>query len=454
MTSQLKPHLQAAVNSRDDLRDYLLRGARPREKWGIGVEMEKLVLDAATGEAAPFDRIEELLRRLEGLGDWRGVRENGRLVALQGPSSSITLEPGGQLELSGELCDDLHCCRRGYEAYIREIVATGEALGLDFFGLGAQPFTALERIGWLPKSRYGIMGPYMLKTGDMGQRMMKQTAGVQVNLDFSDELDCLEKMRLGMALTPFLYALFANSPLLEDRPTGYLSTRGEIWSRTDPDRTGLIERLFAEGANLADYVEYALDVPMYFIHRNGDYLDMTGERRSFRRYLDEGFAGYRAVLGDWDLHLSTLFTEVRLRPQIEVRSADSLPPRLSLSVGALLKGLLYDRESCEGAWDLLGRFSPEERQELIRQSRRLGLRTPLGGETLREGALAVIALARAGLARQGCRDALGRDETIFLDELHGIVESGVTLAERLLALWQGSRDDKLMVLREHCGFSV
>lgn len=454
MTSQLKPHLQAAVNSRDDLRDYLLRGARPREEWGIGVEMEKLVLDATTGEAAPFDRIEELLRRLEGLGDWRGVRENGRLVALQGPSSSITLEPGGQLELSGELCDDLHCCRRGYEAYIREIVATGEALGLDFFGLGAQPFTALERIGWLPKSRYGIMGPYMLKTGDMGQRMMKQTAGVQVNLDFSDELDCLEKMRLGMALTPFLYALFANSPLLEDRPTGYLSTRGEIWSRTDPDRTGLIERLFAEGANLADYVEYALDVPMYFIHRNGDYLDMTGEPRSFRRYLDEGFAGYRAVLGDWDLHLSTLFTEVRLRPQIEVRSADSLPPRLSLSVGALLKGLLYDRESCEGAWDLLGRFSPEERQELIRQSRRLGLRTPLGGETLREGALAVIALARAGLARQGCRDALGRDETIFLDELHGIVESGVTLAERLLALWQGSRDDKLMVLREHCGFSV
>ena len=454
MTSQLKPHLQAPVTSHDDLRGYLLRGARPREEWGIGVEMEKLVLDDATGEAASFDRIEELLRRLEGIGDWRGVRENGRLVALQGPSSSITLEPGGQLELSGELCGDLHCCRRGYEAYIREIVATGETLGLRFCGLGTQPFTALEKIGWLPKSRYGIMGPYMLKTGDMGQRMMKQTAGVQVNLDFSDEADALEKMRLGMALTPLLYALFANSPLLEDRPTGWLSTRGEIWSRTDPDRTGLIERLFAEGANFSDYVEYALDVPMYFIHRQGEYLDMTGERRTFRHYLDEGFAGHRAVLGDWDLHLSTLFTEVRLRPQIEVRSADSLPPRLSLSVGALLKGLFYDQESREGAWALLGHLSREERQELIRQSRRLGLRTPLGDETLREYALAVLALARAGLERQGCRDVLGRDETIFLDELQGIAASGVTLAERLLTRWQGTRDDKLQVLREHCDFSA
>ena len=454
MTSQLKPHLQAVVNSRGDLRDYLLRGARPREEWGIGVEMEKLVLDAGTGEAAPFDRIEELLRRLEEVGDWHGMRENGRLVALQGPSSSITLEPGGQLELSGELCDDLHCCRRGYEAYIREIVATGEALGLRFYGLGAQPFTAPARIGWLPKARYGIMGPYMLRTGDMGQRMMKQTAGVQVNLDFSDEADGLEKMRLGMALTPLLYALFANSPLLEDRPTGWLSTRGEIWSRTDPDRTGLIERLFADGANFSDYVEYALDVPMYFIHRNGEYLDMTGERRSFRRYLDQGFGGHRAVLGDWDLHLSTLFTEVRLRPQIEVRSADSLPPRLSLSVGALLKGLFYDKDSREGAWDLLGSFSQEERTELNRQSRRLGLRAPLGRETLREQALAIIDLARAGLVRQGRRDVLGQDETIFLDELHGIAESGVTLAERLLDRWQGSRADKLQALREHCGFSA
>lgn len=454
MTSQLKPHLQAVVNSHGDLREYLLRGARPREEWGIGVEMEKLVLDAATGEAASFDRIEELLRRLEGVGDWRGMREDGRLIGLQGPSSSITLEPGGQLELSGELCADLHCCRRGYEAYIREIVATGEALGLRFFGLGAQPFTPLERIDWLPKARYGIMGPYMLQTGDMGQRMMKQTAGVQVNLDFSDEADCLAKMRLGMALTPLLYALFANSPLLGDRPTGWLSTRGEIWSRTDPDRTGLIERLFAKGATLSAYVEYALDVPMYFIHRSGKYLDMTGERYTFRRYLDAGFAGHRAVLGDWDLHLSTLFTEVRLRPQIEVRSADSLPPRLSLSVGALLKGLFYDKESREGAWALLGPISQEERRELLGQSRRLGLRTPLQGGTLRECALAIIALARAGLERQGCRDVLGQDETIFLDELQGIAASSVTLAERLLTRWQGSRGAKLEVLREHCAFSV
>jgi glutamate--cysteine ligase len=454
MTTLIKPHLQRPIESLQDLVDFLLRGARPENRWGVGVEMEKLVLDAETGEAAHYTQIEKLLRRLEASTSWEGIRENGNLIGLTGPSSSITLEPGGQLELSGEFCPDLHCSSRGYQRYIQDIIAAGDELGLMFLGLGVQPFTPLEKIDWLPKARYAIMGPYMQRTGDMGQRMMKQSAGVQVNLDFSDEADCLAKMRLAMALSPLLYALFANSPVMEDRATGFLSTRGEIWARTDVDRTGIIESLFDEGAGLIDYVDYALDVPMYFIYRDNGFLDLTADRFTFRQYLESGHADHLATLGDWDLHLSTLFPEVRLRPQIEVRSADSLPPRLSLAVGALLKGLLYDSQSRRQAWTLLQPLTPECRQELYRQSWRLALKTPYGGGRLQDLAISLIALAKEGLARQRCLNALGQDESIFLLELEEIAQEGVSLAERLLARWSGSRTEKLAILKNHCGFSL
>ncbi|WP_432821922.1 glutamate--cysteine ligase [Trichloromonas sp.] len=452
MTTLLKTHLQRPVESVQDLVDFLCRGARPESQWGIGVEMEKLVLDASTGEAAHYTQIEKLLQRLEVNTAWDGIRERGHLIGLKGPSASITLEPGGQLELSGELCSDLHCCSRGWERYIRDILEAGQDLGLIFLGLGVQPFTPLEKIDWLPKSRYDIMGPYMLRTGDMGQRMMKQSAGVQVNLDFSDEADCLAKMRLAMMLSPLLYALFANSPVMEDRPTGFLSTRGEIWARTDADRTGLIDRLFEADAGLIDYVEYALDVPMYFIYRDGAYQDLTQSRFSFRSYLESGHAGHRATLGDWDLHLSTLFPEVRLRPQIEVRSADSLPPRLTLAVGALLKGLLYDAQTRGKAWDLFKLLSTEARNELYRQSWRQALTTPFDRGRMQELATTLIAMAKSGLRRQQCLNDRGQDESIFLQELEDIAGTGVTLAERLLANWRGTRTEKLQILVNHCGF--
>ncbi|OHB25431.1 MAG: gamma-glutamylcysteine synthetase [Desulfuromonadaceae bacterium GWC2_58_13] len=454
MTTLIKTHLQHPIESVRDLVDFLGRGARPKSQWGIGVEMEKLVLDAETGEAAHYAQIEKLLRRLEDSTAWEGIRENDCLIGLKGPSSSITMEPGGQLELSGELCRDLHCSSRGYRNYIHDIIEAGEELGLIFLGLGVQPFTPLEKIDWLPKSRYNIMGPYMLRTGDMGQRMMKQSAGVQVNLDFSDEADCLDKMRLAMALSPLLYALFANSPIMEDRPTGFLSTRGEIWARTDGDRTGIIDRLYDADARLIDYVEYALDVPMYFIYRDNAYLDLTTSRFTFRQYLESGHSGHRATLGDWDLHLSTLFPEVRLRPQIEVRSADSLPPRLSLAVGALLKGLLYDSRSRSEAWDLFKPLTSQSRHELYRQSWRQALGTPFRDGRMQELAITVIALAKQGLARQKCLDIHGQDESIFLLELETIAQKGVSLAEQLLARWSGSRSEKLITLKNHCGFKL
>jgi glutamate--cysteine ligase len=453
MTTFSKNNLQEPLESVGDLIAYLRRGARPFAQWKVGVEVEKLVLDGQTGEAASYARIEALLARLADSGSWQSVREEGRLIALQGTGSAVTLEPGGQLELSGALCPDLNCCGDDFCRYISDITREAEPLGLLFLGLGVQPFTPLERIDWMPKLRYGVMRAYMLQTGDMGQHMMKQSAGLQVNLDFADEDDCIDKLRLGQQLSPLFYALFANSPLMNGRPTGFLSTRGEIWSRTDPDRVGLIPQLFRDGAGLATYVDYALDVPMYFIARQGRFLDMTRERFTFRRYLAEGFVGNRAILADWDLHLSTLFPEVRLRPQIELRSADSLPPGLTMSVAALAKGLLYDADARQAVRSLFRALTPEVLLSIYRQSWRLGLKTPLGRHTLRELAVEVLAIAREGLVRQQGATGSGHDETLLLDGIADIAESGVTLAERLLSRWHGSRADKLAILKEHCGFA-
>lgn len=440
------------ITSTDQLVNFLAAGARPESEWGIGAEMEKLVLDANTGEAAEFSRIETLLTALEKTGDWQELRENGRLIGLQGRDSSITLEPGGQLELSGQLCADLFCNCSDFSRYIINAVAACQKLGLVLVGLGTQPFSRLEDIEWTPKSRYDIMGPYMLKTGDMGQRMMKQSAGLQVNLDFRDEADCMRKLRLAQALAPLLYGLFANSPILDGQPSGFLTTRGEIWSRTDPDRTGLLAFLDKPDAGFADYVEYALDVPMYFIVRDERYLDLTQKPFRFRQFLDSGHAGHRATLSDWNLHLSTLFPEVRLRPQIEVRCADSLPPHLVLTVAALLKGLMYDEEAFQSAWQLCKPASRAEIDQACRQAWRLGLKTPWKAGTLQDLAQTCLELARNGLDRQQHQRGQKNSESRFLDGLDSLIEGGVTLAEQLLQNWQGSRQEKLKALIGHCGF--
>jgi len=450
MSTFSKDHLNSTVTDIDQLVAFLAAGAKPRAQWGVGVEFEKLVIDSASGEAAAYPRIAQLLERLAAAGNWERVLEEGRIIALKGPSSSVTLEPGGQLELSGRLCTDLFCSHGDFTGHVREAAAIAAELGLTFLGLGTQPFTPLDAIAWVPKERYAIMGPYMQRVGDLGQRMMKQSAGIQVNLDFASEADCFAGLRLAQALAPLLYALFANSPLLDGRPSGFLSTRGEIWARTDPDRTGLLPFLFAPQAGFADYVEHALDVPMYFIRRANQFLAMTAERFSFRRYLRDGFAGERATLADWDLHLSTLFTEVRLRPQIEVRSMDSLPPALSLAPAALLKGLLYDADAGAAAWALCRPQNPAELQDTLRLSWRQGLRTPWRGGTLHDLARECLALARAGLHRQ--RRCPACDEGLFLDGADELLASGTTLAERLLAGWQGDRPKQLALLKRHCAF--
>ncbi|PLX87258.1 MAG: gamma-glutamylcysteine synthetase [Desulfuromonas sp.] len=440
------------LTSREDLRSFLARGAKPQQDWGVGLEVEKLIVDCNTGEAASYERIRALLAHLEGTLGWEGLYDGEFLVGLTGKKSSVTLEPGGQLELSGRLCRDIHCSQRDYDRYVGQIVTAGRPLGLCFLGLGAQPFTGLGEIGWLPKRRYGVMGPYMSRTGDMGQRMMKQTAGIQVNLDFSDEADCVRKVRLSQLLTPVFYTLFANSPILEDRPSGFLSVRGEIWSRTDPDRCGLIPQLLRVGAGFDDYIEYALDVPLYFLQRDRQLIDMTERPLTFRQYLNDGYLDFRATLSDWDLHLSTLFPEVRLRPQIEIRTADSLPQHMATSVAALAKGLLYDAEALDRVEGLFGGLSEQEFVTLYRRSWTSGLKTPFLGGQLSEAAAVLVDEARSSLRRQYAAGLSDSDESHFLDPLSGMLAGGESLAERLLKQWSGSRLDKLALLFRHCGY--
>lgn len=440
------------VSARDALLKGLNKGARPRHKWGIGLESEKLVVDAQSGEAAGYTRIRELLSRLEGTFGWQGIYSGEFLIGLQGPRSSVTLEPGGQLELSGRLCCDLHCNRRDLKRYVEQIRAVAPELGLSVLGFGVQPFTPLEGIDWLPKKRYNIMGPYMQRTGDMGQRMMKQTAGTQVNLDYLDSADCMRKFRLLQWIAPLFYALFANSPLLDGKLSQFLSVRGEIWSRTDNDRCGLIPAFMDEGGTLEDYVEYALDVPLYFIERDGQLIDMTDERRTFRTFLDAGAKGKSAELRDWDLHLSTLFPEVRLRPQLELRTPDSLPPDLALAVAALVKGLFYDEDALDRTEVRLREVLPAERIPLYRDSWRLGLAARCKAFSLHELAVDLVSVARDGLKNQYQQGLSAADETSFLNPLSVILARGTTLAEQLHDGWRGSRSEKLSLLRHLCDY--
>ena len=438
------------IEEKGQLLAYLAGGARPVDKRFIGAELEKLVIVRDTGEAAPYDLIEQLLKQLEAEPGWQGIYENDHLIALKGEDSSITLKPGGQLELSGALCSDIHCCHGDLVKHLKQISQKAADLNLAFLGLGIQPFSSLESIEWLPKDRYKIMGPYMKRLGGHGQEMMTLSAGVQINLDFTDADDCLEKLRFGMMLSPLLYALFANSPLLHGEPSGFLSTRGAFWSTTDPDRSGLIMALFDSDATLETYVDYALAVPMYFIIRDGRFVDLTGQRFSFNQFWKEGFAEYTATMDDWILHLSTIFPEIRLHPQLEIRSIDALPREMSLAAAALLKGLFYDPAAQHDAMRL---FRSEDLPASYKPAPAKGLKTRHNSHTLQDLAREALTLAREGLQRQKISNNCGMDETIYLDVLEEIAEDGVTLAERLLRDWKGSHKEKLDALLRHCSLT-
>ena len=418
--------------------EYFHAGCKPRRAWRIGTEYEKVAVRRSTGRAVPFsgrDGIEAVLLRLAARYGWREVREGEHVVALRGDRAAITLEPGGQLELSGEVCDSVHCAKAELSRHIAEIVTVGDELGIAFLGLGMQPISSVAEIEWVPKRRYAIMGPYMLKVGTMGQRMMTQTATVQVNFDYSDEADAVFKMRTGMGLAPLVTAIFANSPLCDGDLNGFLSYRAHVWTDTDRARSGLLPFLFAASAGFERYADYALDVPMYFIVRAGHWYDMT--HLTFRRFLAEGHAGHRATMDDWDSHLTTLFPEVRVKRYIELRSADSQPPELMLALPALAKGVFYDQDCLLAAWDLVKGWSWEERLELQATVPRAGLRARVRRLALRELAVELLAIAAAGLKRQAVLDARGVDETQYLDGIRELAERGLCPADLVIEKWTG-----------------
>ncbi len=430
------------VDTKEDLIRYFETGAKPREQWRVGTEYEKIAVDAATGKAVPYsgpDGVETMMRELIDRFGWEPEdEEKGHLLALSRGPARVTIEPGAQIELSGEQCESIHCAHREFTQHVAELIEVGHSHDAVLLGLGMTPVSRIDEIELLPKHRYHIMYPYMARKGRLGQRMMKQTAGVQANLDYSSEADAMRKFRVAMGIVPLVYAMFANSPLADGGLNGYQSFRGHIWTDTDRERSGILEFAFSESAGFEDYAEYALDVPMYFIIRDHKYVDMTQPPGiTFRQYMERGFGKERATIEDWGDHLTTIFTEVRLKKYIESRTADSQPPALMLALPALLKGILYNDDCIAGAWDLVKGWSFKERLEINNASHKGGLEARAGRATLKDLSVELLNIASTGLQRQRALNERGEDETIYLWRLMEQVRGGYSQAALTINKWKG-----------------
>eukprot|EP00271_Cylindrocystis_brebissonii_P007545 TRINITY_DN21110_c0_g1_i1.p1 TRINITY_DN21110_c0_g1~~TRINITY_DN21110_c0_g1_i1.p1 ORF type:complete len:524 (+),score=72.10 TRINITY_DN21110_c0_g1_i1:223-1794(+) len=413
--------------TKEDLVAYLKSGCKPKEKWRIGTEHEKFGFNLDTLEPISYEQIQALLEAIAERFSWERVCEGDKIIGLKASGQSVSLEPGGQLELSGAPVDTLHQTCAEVNSHLYQVKAVAEEMGIGFVGLGFNPKNAIKDIPIMPKGRYEIMRNYMPKVGTLGLEMMFRTCTIQVNLDFDSEQDMIDKFRAGLALQPIATALFANSPFTEGKPNGYVSYRSHIWEDVDNNRTGDLPFVFEDDFGFERYVEYALDVPMYFVYRNKKYVDATGH--SFRDFLAGRLSvlpGDTPTLNDWENHLTTIFPEVRLKRYLEMRGADGGPWRKICALPAFWVGLLYDKESLQGALDLVADWTGDERRMLRRKVPRQGLQTPFRDGLLRHVAKDVFQLAKEGLERRGYK------ETSFLNDLAGTVQTGRTPAEHLL----------------------
>lgn len=438
MTGPLLRSPRGPLRGRDDLVGFFQRAGKPRSVWRVGVEFERLGVDRATGRAIPYYGpcgVEAVLRGLSDRFGWKADEEDGHVVAMQREEDWVTLEPGGQIELSARPLLHLSAVRESLDVHCRELQEVSAPLGVAWLGLGLHPISGLDETPWVPKARYRIMGPFLGNRGRLAHWMMKQTAAMQLNFDYTDEADAVMKLRTAMALSPLSTALFANSPLREGKPNGYRSYRSHIWDYTDPDRCGLLPEIFRPDYGFADYVDYALGVPMMFVVRDGEWISMGGI--PFRQFLEEGWHGLQATWKDWILHLTALFPEVRLKGHLEVRSIDGLPPSLAMSPPALWKGLMYDEQACRAAWELVADLTWDERLRMREEGARLGLAATIRGRLLKDLALEVIELARAGLIRQAQDGLAEPGEEQHLEPIEELVANeGICPADRLLRLWE------------------
>jgi glutamate--cysteine ligase len=424
------------IRRRDDLVAAFASACKPRSAWKIGPEMEKFGLIEASRRPLPYTGDPSVLRVLEALAEkfgWSPWRENAGapVVALtRAGGASVTLEPGGQLELSGAQSLTIHeVCAEG-RAHMRELGPLSRALGIRWLGVGFHPLATRADFDWVPKQRYGIMRQYLPTRGAHALDMMLRTCTVQVNLDYQSEADAMRKMRVSLALAPATTAMFANSPWLEGKPHGGVTYRGRVWLDVDPDRSGLLPTLWKPRATFDDYVEWALDVPMFLFKREGLAIANTGQ--SFRRFAESGFEGHVATMADWKLHLNTLFPEVRLKNTIEVRGADMQSTDMACALPALWTGVLYDEQALGEAEALVEGWTYEEVADLRTRAWREGLRARFRGRPLADVASRLVAIADGGLERRGFLSASGKDERVHLTRLRQLVGEAKTPADVLL----------------------
>ncbi|WP_424814432.1 glutamate--cysteine ligase [Roseococcus sp. YIM B11640] len=421
------------ITSARQLADWFASGSKTKADWRIGTEHEKFGFRRHDLTPPDYEHqgIEAMLEGIMAKG-WEPIRDKGKVIGLTSAGgASVSLEPGGQFELSGAPMRDLHGTRLELAAHLRDVHEVAGPLGLGFAGLGFHPVARREDMSWMPKSRYAIMRRYMPTKGSLGLDMMLRTSTVQVNLDFGEEADMVEKLRVSLALQPLATALFASSPLREGKPSGYKSLRGHVWSDTDPDRTGIPALVFEDGFGFERFAEYAIDVPMYFVAREGALHDVAGQ--SFRRFMSrglDGLPGIEATMGDVADHVTTIFTEVRLKKFLEMRGSDSGNAAMLLAEPAFWVGLLYDDAAQKAARALTRGWTVPEMHALRADAPRLALEASIGGRSLRDVALDVLAIAEGGLKARG----LG--EEAYLAPLWEIAHSGQTQADRILTLYE------------------
>jgi glutamate--cysteine ligase len=429
-----------------DLVAYFRSGGKPPADFRIGIEQEKIAV-RSDGSPVPYDGprgIAEILARLEARG-FAATREDGHVIALERGSDRITLEPGGQLELSGGTLPTAAACRTALDAHVREVTALARELDVRFIGLGARPFGGLDQVDWLPKRRYTVMRSYFPEFGResrLAHAMMKMTATVQANFDYQDEADAADKIRTAYGITSIITALFAASPIVEGRPSPFQSYRAAVWLETDANRCGLLPFVFEPGFTFSDYVAWALDVPMFFVKRDGVYNPVQG--MTFRRFLAEGWQGLPATVDDWEVHLSTLFPEVRLKRYVEVRGADAGPMPMARALGALWRGILEDPGARAAAYALVADRSFAEREALRREVPRAGLAARFGGRAVRELAVDLCRIADAGLANLSG----GAGDRPLLDPLHARAEAGRAPAADLLDDFKAANGDPRALVRK------